>query len=362
MASSSSPQFAEINDIRNTSDFTHCSFSEHKKSDVKKELIRNMLVRKLESSLHWVAELVSAGHFVFLWEIILHYLAKYINIGNPKMPIYVLMRFSDFKAIINQRNYINEIDLRNNPSIRQLFGELICNLSLSNKKPAFEPIISLKGANFNIDELHTLMNSPPTFIDTIGHLLKDDDPRELFTIFTEFAYNISQRDQSGACYWVDWIIQYQAHCIKIKEPIKCFRRTLAPIDPNYQINAIWLLWDIMIDACVTTPLLHKIIMALMNLFSIQYKPAVCERRKQLLFYAVSIITENVDMTVDIVSANAKGKVESILGELDKYYREIKKNEISPKMDYMFMNVKDQRAHNLKMGIAKMEMLALHERM
>jgi hypothetical protein len=356
----SSPPLTEISDIRMPNDFTHCSFSEHKKSDIKKELIRNMLLHKLEASLHWVAELVCAGHFVFLWEIILHYLAKYINIGNPKMPIYVLMRFTDFKAIINQRNYISEIDLRNNPSIRQLFGEIICNLSLSPKKPAFEPIISLKGANFNIDELHTLMNAPPTFIDTIGHLLKDDDPRELFTIFTEFAYNISQRDQSGACYWVDWIIQYQAHCVKIKEPVQCFRRSIAPVQANYQTNAIWLMWDIMINAVQTSPLLHKVIMALMNLFSVQYKPAVCERRKQLLFYAVSSITENVDMTVVIISDNAKGKVETVLGGVDKYYREIKKNEISPKMDYMFMNVKDQRAHNLKMGIAKMEMLASFE--
>jgi hypothetical protein len=316
-----------------------------------------MLLRKLDACCHWIAELVCAGHFIFLWEIILHYLAKYINIGNPKMPIYVLMRFNDFKAIINQRNYINEIDLRNNISIRQLFTEIICNLSISNKKPAFEPVISLKKANFNIMELNSLMISPPTFIDNISHLLKDDDPHELFTIFTDLTYNISQKDQSNACYWIDWIIQYQTHCIKLKEPIVCYRRSHIPIDSKHQTDLIWIIWDILMAQNETSPLLQKIIMSLMNLFCIQYKPSICERRKQILFFALSVITENVDFTVDIITAKYKDKVAEILEQIDKYYCELKRNEISPKTDYMFMNIKEQRSHNLKKGIAKMELLA-----
>lgn len=352
-------KITEINDIRTSTDFTHCSFSQHKKNDVKNELIKNMLSLKLESCSHWIAELICAGHFIFLWEIILYYLAKYINIGNPKLPIYVLMRFNDFKAIINQHNYINEIDLRNNISIRQLFTELIFILSISNKKPAFEPIISLKGSSFNIIELNSLINAPPTFIDTIFNLLNDDDPHELFTIFTEFSYNISQKNQSNACYWIDWIIQYQSHCIKLKEPIICFRRTNIPVHTNFQTNLIWIIWNLLIGMVniETSPLLHKVLISLMNLFCIQYKPTICERRKQLLFYAVSIITETVDFSIDIISSNHKEKIELKLEEINKYYNELKKTEISPKTDYMFMNMKDQRTHNLKIGIAKMELLA-----
>jgi hypothetical protein len=358
-----SSRTTEINDVRSSTDFTHCSFSEHKKGDVKTELINNMLLRKLEASAHWVAELICAGHFSFLWEIILYYLAKYINIGNPKLPIYVLMRFNDFKSIMNKRNYINEIDLRNNVSIRQLFTEIICNLSISNKKPAFEPVISLKKSTFNIVELNSLMVAPPTFIDTISDLLKSDDPHELFTIFTEFAYNISQKDQSNACYWIDWVIQYQTYCIKLKEPIVCFRRNHIPVNTNYQTNLIWIIWDILLCSHhnETSPLLQKVIQSLMNLFCVQYKPNICDRRKYILFNAVSIITENVDFSIDIVSPSYREKVGSLLEDIDKYYVELKKNEISPKTDYMFMNIKDQRAHNLKMGIAKMEMLANFEK-
>jgi hypothetical protein len=348
----------EINDIRSAQDFTHCTFSQHKKSEVKEELVRNMLLGKLDSCAHWTAELVCAGHFSFLWDLILHYLAKYINIGNPKLPIYVLMRFNDFKNIINQRNYINEIDLRNNVSIRQLFVEIIANLATSVKKPGFEPIISLKNNAFDITNLALIMKAPPTYIDHIAEILKDDDPNELYIIFAEFAFCLyEKRDQSMACYWIDWIIQYQAHCIKIKEPIKCANRNTMPVEHKYKCNVVWILWEIIIAFATNNPLLHKIMCALLNLFCIQYKTQVCIRRINLLFFAVSLITENVDFSVEIISQNVKENVAYILENNDKYYGELKKNEYAPKTDYMFMGIADQRAKNLKKGIAKLQLLA-----
>jgi hypothetical protein len=358
-----SSNITEINDIRNTKDFIHCSFSNHKKSEVKTELINNMLLRKLESCCHWTADLICAGHYIFLWEIIFYYLGKYINVGNPKLPIYVLMRFDYFKTIMKKKTFINELDLRNNLSIRQLFVEVICNLSVSNKKPGFESLISLNKLNFNIHELHLLMNSPPTFIDTISDILNQDDPQELFSIFTELSYCLTQNDQANACYWIDWIIQYQIHCIKQKTPIKCFRRENIPVNPNYQTNLICIIWDILLlfSKNKTPIIFNKIIESLMQLFFFQYKPTTtCERRKPLLYFAVSIIIDNIDLNINIISTTYNDKVKLIIEDCDKYFHELKKNEISPKTDYMFMNFKDQKIQNLKKGIAKMEMLANFE--
>jgi hypothetical protein len=321
-----------------------------------------MLFGKLESSAHWVAELVCAGHFSILWDIILHYLAKYINIGNPKLPIYILMRVDDFRTIVRKRNYITELDLRNNEQIRNIFIEIIITLSLSIKKPAFEPVIQLKNTPFNVSELHSMLNAPAQQIDKIAHILKDEDPHELFPIMTEFCFCLYDRkcDQSGACFWIDWVIQYQIHYMKTKKEsaIVCARRTNIPVEVKYQTNLIWIMWDILIDcAAIINPLLHKIIRALMNLFCLQFKLTVCKHRIQLLFFAVSLITEKIDFSVEIISTANKSKLENILEINDRFYRELKKNEESPNVDYMFMGMKDQRAYNLKMGVAKMELLA-----
>ena len=60
-----------INDIRQQKDFGIITFSKYKKNAVIKELIQCILKNKLESSYHWSAELICAGHFIVLWDIIL---------------------------------------------------------------------------------------------------------------------------------------------------------------------------------------------------------------------------------------------------------------------------------------------------
>ena len=68
-----------------------------------------------------VVLLVSAGHFMDLWEIILLYLGKHVHLGNPKLPIYINARFQNFKDTLMGGYLGNELALRNNNKIRTLF-------------------------------------------------------------------------------------------------------------------------------------------------------------------------------------------------------------------------------------------------
>ena len=92
----------EINDIRDASDFKGYSFSNYKKTEVKKKLIDSILSQKIEPACYWCAELVCAGHFSEIWEIILYYTSKHIYIGNPKIAIYLDMRYNTFRNNMNQ--------------------------------------------------------------------------------------------------------------------------------------------------------------------------------------------------------------------------------------------------------------------
>ena len=52
---------------------------------------------------------------------------------------------------------------------------------------------------------------------------RKDDPKELFIAINEFAYHISQESNNAlqACFWVEWIMEFQKICAKKKEKCLC---------------------------------------------------------------------------------------------------------------------------------------------
>jgi hypothetical protein len=101
----------EINDVRTPAQLRSFSFSRFKKTDVCNKIIENIQKKKIEPACYWAAELICAGHFSDLWEIILQYVGKHIHLGNPKIVKYIEMRFAVFRNIVNQlfANYLQKL-------------------------------------------------------------------------------------------------------------------------------------------------------------------------------------------------------------------------------------------------------------
>jgi len=344
----------EINDIRSPAQFKGISFSNFKKTEVRDQMIGCMQKGKVEPACYWCAELICAGHYMDIWEIILYFVGKYIHLGNPKLAIYLERRFSIFKNIITQGHFLNEMQLRNHPNIRKLFAEVVCIITKSNKKHSFEPIKINRIEEFDITQMTERLKAPS--ISYIEPIFKPKDPKELFIAANEFAYNISaeRRNMAAACYWIEWIIEFDNICKRRKEPVYCDKRTEYSVESKLQRDMIWIVWDALFFYCSETKntYLESIMKSLVTLFSIKYTTASCKKRRYLLYFAVALITEPVPTNIEMFTE--KEVLQSVVEQIDNIYKQIKKNEIGPNTDYLFSNL--DRENTFEKTIQKMEIM------
>lgn len=345
---------SEINDIRQPSQFKGISFSKYKKADVKNELITNMLNGKIEQSCNWAAELVCAGHYLELWDNILYYCSKHIHLGNPKLIFYLEKRYSIFKTIINEGNFITPLDLRNNKTIRNLFAEVVSVLCLSTKKHSFEVIKINREEEFDMTQMTERLKAPS--VDFIKPVFLDDDPKEIYIPMNEFAYNISKLKKNTvfACYWIEWILEFETICKKRKTNCMCVRRQFVTVEQKLTHDLVWIIWDTLFYYVrqLENPFLEKTMTSLLSLFSLQYTNACCKKRRYMLYFAVSLCTEQADLNIELVSD--KRTVELAINNINNIYSQIKKNEESPKTDYLFNGL--NKHSELEKSLEKMKLI------
>ena len=344
----------EINDIRQPTDFKGFSFSNYKNSEVKKSFKDSMLKGKIEPACYWCAELICAGHFMDAWECILNYAGKHIHLGNPKLIIYLEIRYSIFRDIMSKGNYINELQYRNNDKLRKLFAEMISMLTISNKKHSFEAIKINKVEEYDITQMTERLKAPSMMYSEKIFLPKD--PKELLIAVNEFAYSISceRRNMTIACYWYEWVIEFDNICKKRKEPCFGERRTKVPVENKFQNDVVWILWDAINYYCdeINNQYIRKIMDAVLSLFCIKYTTASCKKRRYLFYFAIALITEPVPTNIDLVTD--KGIIQSVVENINNIYKQIKKNELTPNTDYLFSNLDKQ--NNFEKSMKKMELM------
>jgi hypothetical protein len=325
----------EINDIRSSAEFKGVTFSKFQKIKVKNELINCLLASKVEPACYWTAELICAGHYIDVWETIILYVSKYIHLGNPKLPIYIAMRFNNFKDILSNGYVGNELSLRNSPKIRQIFAEVISLLCHSRKKHTIVSIKIQKQEEFNMSYMASRLKAPS--IDFAHGVFKNDDPKELYIAINEFAYHISHKSKNvvNACYWLEWILEFETICKQNKKSCLCETRTFAPVLDKFKNDSIWIIWDVILSEAnkKAEPLISKIINSLLDMFSIKFTSGVKKKRRYIIYFAIALLTETVDLNIEIFSN--KVELENIIKKINIIYKDIKKNEASPQTDYLF---------------------------
>ena len=339
---------SEINDMRNKKKFIGVTFSKFKKSAAKKELLKALFNGKIEPACYWGAEFICAGHYLDMWNILLYFMSYNIHLSNPKLPLYLTMRFEAFKAIMLNGYTGQELRMRNNKKIRILFAEITTILAQSRKSNSFDAI-KIDNSNFDMTQLTgTLKADSAQYAQLI---FRTKDPQELYIAINELAYHLLKTQETmKACFWIEWILEFDKMCIKKKAKCVTERRNVIPVESKFQMEVIWMVWELLLLISEKKSLqIKNILLALLELFCIKYTTSSKNKRKHLLYFAVSLLTQNVNLDIPLYSDNSV--IEQVKSKINIIYKQVKKNEEAPNTSYLFNNVNEK---NLEKTIKKLE--------
>ena len=348
---SKNTEITEINDIRSPSEFKGVTFSKFKKTEVKKELLNNLIKSRVEPACYWCAELICSGHYADLWETIIFFYTKHNHLGNPKISVYLELRINHFRDIMNSGYKDNELRMRNNSKIRRLFAEVMCVLCDAKRKHSFDTVKIVKD-DFDMTHLRDRFKADSNKY--AEEIFLSEDPKELFPAINEIGFNISDEGKNimNACYWMEWIIEFETICKNKREIIRCERRNFPQVDGKLQKEIIWVIWDLFfVQSTKKSKFVQKVIQALFTMFTFRYTSGCYKKRRNILYFAVSVLCENIDSSEEIIRSSQQETVTNILKKIDSVYEQIKKNEETPGTDYLF---KDVKTYNLEKTIEKLE--------
>jgi len=298
----------KINDIRTK--FQTTTFSNYKKTHAAKELYKCLYYEKKEDALLWTVEFICSNGYIDLWNIYINYLCNHVHIHNPKLPIYLVKKFNEFKEIANKHQ---DLELRNIDEIRVIFFSITiilcdCKKDTLLDNPKFE---------FTFD-INANLKAPN--VSYIKLYFKPGDPKECFIALNEFTYHLKEsKNKMDVLYWTDWIIEYELALLKKKIHIITIQRPFAP-----NTNIIWILWEI-IFSCNYNSILEKILYSLFDLFKMKYTMATNKKKKCVIYVAIMFIINNIDYQKKLIDNN------NILNDINNKilytFEKIKKNEI-----------------------------------
>ena len=209
--------------------------------------------------------------------------------------------------------------------------ECVTILCFSRKKHSIETLKINSKEEFDITNLSLRLKAPT--IEYANNILKEDDPKELIMPVNEFAYNLFIKNSLECTFWLEWILNYETICKKKKKKLICERRQYAPLESQKDI--IWIIWDtiILYSKSLKNELIEKIINALLELFLIRFNESIKKKRKPLIYFAINALLEPINLDIEII--DNKEEIDYILKKIDKIFLQVKKNEVTPKTNYLF---------------------------
>jgi hypothetical protein len=329
-----------IVDSRKLKDFKDQVFGGYKLSAAAAALDKALIEDKVEPALHWALQLILSGTVNPLWNKLLGFAGKVINIYNPSLPEFLYNKTLAWQNIIDNPRYTKDeiLTLRNHPTIRLLLGEMIVILSLS-KKRKLNTLPRIKKEEFIIDTFKSKLVAKDNSL-TEG-VFQDGDPSEIRIAANELGYHLYHANLPKALYWLNWILEWEKINAKKYGSYECASRIIEGVDGKYYKDVVWLIWAVInkirsLKFNILNGNISRQMEFLWKMYISKFTPSTMARKQTLIIWSMLYMTENIDMSIPLVD-RPHVLFQSLLG-MDKIVASLKSQEVHHIVNREIMNV------------------------
>ena len=318
-----------ITDVREK--FKTTSFSNFKKTELCKKLQNSIYYNKREEAFFWTCEMLCSNMLLEIWDTYLILMSKYIHIYNPKLPLYLEKKYSEFRNIVGQDDSMKNI--QNNKQLRLIFCSITTVLCCSEKHTILDNL--QHKFLFKIESLYDNLKAPNT--NFVNLVYKTGDPVEYLIPFNEFIYHLTEtRQKVDIIYWLNWIIEYDILCRKKKKTIGCVSREIYQNSRKLlETNIIWIIWDTIFSVLNKNKFSQNvvnIIHSIYSLFTIRYCVSINKKRVSLICHSIELILLDKEVKYNIPILIDNKEFSNIEDNINIVMEQIKKREVKPSVD------------------------------
>jgi hypothetical protein len=329
-----------INDSRMVKDFKDQVFGGYKLSAASAALDKALLEDKIEPALHWGLQLLLSGTVQPLWNKLISFACKAINIYNPTLPEFIYNKNQAWLHITENARYTkdNILTLRNHPTVRLLLAEMITVIATS-KKRKLNVLPRIKKEEFIIDNFKSKLAAKDNSL--VEGIFQDGDPAEIRIAANEMAFQIYHGNLAKGLYWLNWILEWEKINTKKYGKYECASRITPDVDGKYYKDVVWLIWAVLnklrrLKFTITGGSTNTQIEYLWKMYCFRMTPSTRARKLPLIIWSILYMVENVDMTVALVE-KPHVLFQSLLG-MDKIIATLKSQEVHHLVNNDLLNV------------------------
>jgi len=330
----------KINDSRLVKDFKDQVFGGYKLSAASAALDKALLEDKVEPALHWGLQLLLSGTVQPLWNKLITFASKAINIYNPTLPEFLYNKTQAWLKITENPRYTkdNILVLRNHPTVRLLLAEMITVVATSKKRKA-TVLPRIKKEEFIIDNFKSKLAAKDNSL--VDGLFQDGDPAEIRIAANEMAFQLYHGNLAKTLYWLNWILEWEKINTKKYGKYECAARITPDVDGKFYKDVVWLIWAVLnrlrsLKFTITGSSINMQVDYLWKMYCFHFTPSARARKLPLIIWAILYMIENIDMSIPLVDKPAV-LFQSLLG-MDKIIATLKSQEVHHVVNNDLLNV------------------------